>query len=143
MPLTKTIALPPGPNPFRKEYPSLALLLPFPAVWLWHSRKEVCALPSWKLLPALTAENIQTLFFFEFPNETLIPSHLSLRLHIGLKAFGNYLMELLFVGGQLHILNPKFAHRKYIQRWCNKKGDITCEIWQPGFLIFLELKTGL
>ncbi|XXG65631.1 hypothetical protein AAC387_Pa05g3284 [Persea americana] len=121
MPLTKTIALPPGPNPFRKEYPSLALLLPFPAVWLWHSRKEVCALPSWKLLPALTAENIQTLFFFEFPNETLIPSHLSLRLHIGLK----------------------FAHRKYIQRWCNKKGDITCEIWQPGFLIFLELKTGL
>ncbi|KAJ8641955.1 hypothetical protein MRB53_018649 [Persea americana] len=90
MPLTKTIALPPGPNPFRKEYPSLALLLPFLAVWLWHSRKEVCALPSWKLLPALTAENIQTLFFFEFPNETLIPSHLSLRLHIGLKAFGNY-----------------------------------------------------
>ncbi|RWR83857.1 hypothetical protein CKAN_01263100 [Cinnamomum micranthum f. kanehirae] len=22
----------------------------------------------------------------------------------------------------------KFAHRKCIQRWCNKKGDITCEI---------------
>nr|XP_029117405.1 uncharacterized protein LOC105034300 isoform X1 [Elaeis guineensis] len=31
----------------------------------------------------------------------------------------------------------KFAHRKCIQRWCNKKGDITCEIcnqvYSPGY----------
>ncbi|KAL3835096.1 hypothetical protein ACJIZ3_009832 [Penstemon smallii] len=28
----------------------------------------------------------------------------------------------------------KFAHRKCIQRWCNKKGDITCEICNRVFL---------
>ncbi|XP_043707258.1 uncharacterized protein LOC122656707 [Telopea speciosissima] len=31
----------------------------------------------------------------------------------------------------------KFAHRKCVQRWCNEKGDITCEIchqpYQPGY----------
>ncbi|XP_010672410.2 uncharacterized protein LOC104888989 isoform X1 [Beta vulgaris subsp. vulgaris] len=27
----------------------------------------------------------------------------------------------------------KFAHRKCIQRWCNKKGDITCEICNQVF----------
>ncbi|KAK8619437.1 hypothetical protein V6N13_133397 [Hibiscus sabdariffa] len=27
----------------------------------------------------------------------------------------------------------KFAHRKCIQRWCNKKGDITCEICKQDF----------
>ncbi|GKV36209.1 hypothetical protein SLEP1_g44364 [Rubroshorea leprosula] len=27
----------------------------------------------------------------------------------------------------------KFAHRKCIQRWCNKKGDITCEICKQVF----------
>lgn len=27
----------------------------------------------------------------------------------------------------------KFAHRKCIQRWCNKKGDITCEICKQIF----------
>ncbi|XP_016497980.1 uncharacterized protein LOC107816755 isoform X2 [Nicotiana tabacum] len=27
----------------------------------------------------------------------------------------------------------KFAHRKCIQRWCNKKGDITCEICNKVF----------
>ncbi|KAI3459831.1 hypothetical protein Pfo_016494 [Paulownia fortunei] len=27
----------------------------------------------------------------------------------------------------------KFAHRKCIQRWCNKKGDITCEICSQIF----------
>ncbi|XVF37581.1 hypothetical protein REPUB_Repub20aG0021700 [Reevesia pubescens] len=27
----------------------------------------------------------------------------------------------------------KFAHRKCIQRWCNKKGDITCEICKQEF----------
>ncbi|GLU04953.1 hypothetical protein SLE2022_220800 [Rubroshorea leprosula] len=27
----------------------------------------------------------------------------------------------------------KFAHRKCIQRWCNKKGDLTCEICQQVF----------
>uniref|UniRef100_A0A6N2M0B6 RING-CH-type domain-containing protein n=1 Tax=Salix viminalis TaxID=40686 RepID=A0A6N2M0B6_SALVM len=27
----------------------------------------------------------------------------------------------------------KFAHRKCIQRWCNKKGDITCEICNQIF----------
>lgn len=27
----------------------------------------------------------------------------------------------------------KFAHRKCIQRWCNKKGDITCEICNKIF----------
>lgn len=27
----------------------------------------------------------------------------------------------------------KFAHRKCIQRWCNKKGDITCEICNHVF----------
>ncbi|XP_044465750.1 uncharacterized protein LOC123195944 isoform X2 [Mangifera indica] len=27
----------------------------------------------------------------------------------------------------------KFAHRKCIQRWCNKKGDITCEICSQVF----------
>ncbi|KAH6834923.1 hypothetical protein C2S53_007295 [Perilla frutescens var. hirtella] len=27
----------------------------------------------------------------------------------------------------------KFAHRKCIQRWCNKKGDITCEICSQAF----------
>ncbi|XVE80917.1 hypothetical protein DITRI_Ditri15bG0019800 [Diplodiscus trichospermus] len=27
----------------------------------------------------------------------------------------------------------KFAHRKCIQRWCNKKGDITCEICRQVF----------
>ncbi|KAK8556410.1 hypothetical protein V6N12_002812 [Hibiscus sabdariffa] len=27
----------------------------------------------------------------------------------------------------------KFAHRKCIQRWCNKKGDITCEICKKDF----------
>ncbi|GLT43577.1 hypothetical protein SLA2020_175160 [Shorea laevis] len=32
----------------------------------------------------------------------------------------------------------KFAHRKCVQRWCNEKGDITCEIchqpYQPGYV---------
>ncbi|GFS41393.1 RING/FYVE/PHD zinc finger superfamily protein [Actinidia rufa] len=28
----------------------------------------------------------------------------------------------------------KFAHRKCIQRWCNKKGDITCEICNQVYL---------
>uniref|UniRef100_A0A7C8ZW94 RING-CH-type domain-containing protein n=1 Tax=Opuntia streptacantha TaxID=393608 RepID=A0A7C8ZW94_OPUST len=31
----------------------------------------------------------------------------------------------------------KYAHRKCVQRWCNEKGDITCEIchqpYQPGY----------
>ncbi|KAI7979182.1 hypothetical protein LOK49_Contig464G00001 [Camellia lanceoleosa] len=27
----------------------------------------------------------------------------------------------------------QFAHRKCIQRWCNKKGDITCEIWSQVY----------
>ncbi|XP_024018209.1 uncharacterized protein LOC21399026 [Morus notabilis] len=31
----------------------------------------------------------------------------------------------------------KFAHRKCVQRWCNEKGDVTCEIcnkpYQPGY----------
>ncbi|XP_065867403.1 uncharacterized protein [Euphorbia lathyris] len=27
----------------------------------------------------------------------------------------------------------KFAHRKCIQRWCNKKGDVTCEICNQVF----------
>ncbi|XVF50122.1 hypothetical protein PTKIN_Ptkin04bG0069900 [Pterospermum kingtungense] len=31
----------------------------------------------------------------------------------------------------------KFAHRKCVQRWCDEKGDITCEIchqpYQPGY----------
>lgn len=27
----------------------------------------------------------------------------------------------------------KFAHRKCIQKWCNKKGDITCEICNKVF----------
>ncbi|GMY15622.1 isoform 2 of probable e3 ubiquitin ligase sud1 [Fagus crenata] len=31
----------------------------------------------------------------------------------------------------------KFAHRKCVQRWCNEKGDITCEIchkpYEPGY----------
>ncbi|XP_057778036.1 uncharacterized protein LOC130997470 isoform X2 [Salvia miltiorrhiza] len=27
----------------------------------------------------------------------------------------------------------KFAHRKCVQRWCNKKGDITCEICNQVF----------
>nr|GMC59568.1 Protein involved in mRNA turnover and stability [Ipomoea batatas] len=27
----------------------------------------------------------------------------------------------------------QFAHRKCIQRWCNKKGDITCEICSQVF----------
>ncbi|KAF7133325.1 hypothetical protein RHSIM_Rhsim09G0010500 [Rhododendron simsii] len=33
----------------------------------------------------------------------------------------------------------KFAHRKCIQRWCNKKGDITCEIcyqvYSPNYIV--------
>ncbi|XP_028054073.1 E3 ubiquitin-protein ligase MARCH5-like [Camellia sinensis] len=33
----------------------------------------------------------------------------------------------------------KFAHRKCIQRWCNKKGDITCEIcsqvYSPNYIL--------
>ncbi|MBA0860059.1 hypothetical protein Goshw_013535 [Gossypium schwendimanii] len=33
----------------------------------------------------------------------------------------------------------KFAHRKCVQRWCNEKGDITCEIchqpYQPGYTV--------
>ncbi|XP_047317772.1 uncharacterized protein LOC124921190 isoform X2 [Impatiens glandulifera] len=33
----------------------------------------------------------------------------------------------------------KFAHRKCIQRWCNKKGDITCEIcnqvYTPNYIL--------
>ncbi|KAK1284332.1 hypothetical protein QJS10_CPB21g00641 [Acorus calamus] len=32
----------------------------------------------------------------------------------------------------------KFAHRKCVQRWCNEKGDITCEIchqpYKPGYI---------
>ncbi|XP_077213343.1 uncharacterized protein LOC143848318 [Tasmannia lanceolata] len=32
----------------------------------------------------------------------------------------------------------KFAHRKCVQRWCNEKGDITCEIchqaYSPGYI---------
>ncbi|EPS74335.1 hypothetical protein M569_00421, partial [Genlisea aurea] len=27
----------------------------------------------------------------------------------------------------------KFAHRKCVQRWCNKKGDKTCEICYQEF----------
>ncbi|XP_039038740.1 uncharacterized protein LOC120176368 isoform X2 [Hibiscus syriacus] len=27
----------------------------------------------------------------------------------------------------------QFVHRKCIQRWCNKKGDITCEICKQDF----------
>ncbi|KAH9777836.1 RING-CH-type domain-containing protein [Citrus sinensis] len=31
----------------------------------------------------------------------------------------------------------KYAHRKCVQRWCNEKGDVTCEIchqpYQPGY----------
>ncbi|OMP06414.1 Zinc finger, RING/FYVE/PHD-type [Corchorus olitorius] len=38
-------------------------------------------------------------------------------------------IDLSFVYG-----NPfMFAHRKCIQRWCNKKGDITCEICKQVF----------
>ncbi|KAK9036437.1 hypothetical protein V6N11_078438 [Hibiscus sabdariffa] len=33
----------------------------------------------------------------------------------------------------------KFAHRKCIQRWCDEKGDITCEIchqsYEPGYTV--------
>ncbi|KAL6840050.1 hypothetical protein ACP4OV_029860 [Aristida adscensionis] len=33
----------------------------------------------------------------------------------------------------------KFAHRKCIQRWCNKKGNITCEIcnqvYSPNYIV--------
>ncbi|KAE8727081.1 RING/FYVE/PHD zinc finger superfamily protein isoform 3 [Hibiscus syriacus] len=33
----------------------------------------------------------------------------------------------------------KFAHRKCIQRWCNEKGDIICEIchqsYEPGYIV--------
>ncbi|KAK7855783.1 putative e3 ubiquitin ligase sud1 [Quercus suber] len=29
----------------------------------------------------------------------------------------------------------KFAHRKCVQRWCNEKGDITCEICHQGWTI--------
>ncbi|XP_052175064.1 uncharacterized protein LOC127789969 [Diospyros lotus] len=33
----------------------------------------------------------------------------------------------------------KFAHRKCVQRWCNEKGDITCEIchqpYEPGYIV--------
>ncbi|KAL3506841.1 hypothetical protein ACH5RR_032223 [Cinchona calisaya] len=36
----------------------------------------------------------------------------------------------------------KFAHRKCIQRWCNKKGDITCEIcnqvFSPNYILPLK-----
>ncbi|XP_051126524.1 uncharacterized protein LOC127248288 isoform X2 [Andrographis paniculata] len=31
------------------------------------------------------------------------------------------------------ILMWEFAHRKCIQRWCNKKGDTTCEICNQVF----------
>ncbi|MFS7993555.1 putative E3 ubiquitin-protein ligase MARCH [Helianthus anomalus] len=32
-----------------------------------------------------------------------------------------------------------FSHRKCIQKWCNKKGDITCEISNQALLVTRDL----
>lgn len=36
----------------------------------------------------------------------------------------------------------QFAHRKCIQRWCNKKGDITCEICNQVGIFCADLYVG-
>ncbi|XP_051141837.1 uncharacterized protein LOC127258847 [Andrographis paniculata] len=40
----------------------------------------------------------------------------------------------------------KFAHRDCVQRWCNEKGNTTCEIclqrFEPGYVSALPKKTG-
>ncbi|KAH7550698.1 hypothetical protein JRO89_XS13G0250800 [Xanthoceras sorbifolium] len=45
--------------------------------------------------------------------------------------------EKFCLSSLLKVLFIQFAHRKCVQRWCNEKGDITCEIchkpYQPGY----------
>lgn len=49
---------------------------------------------------------------------------------INIKLFCFLIDTLLYAPFDLSccICNVQFAHRKCIQRWCNKKGNITCEI---------------
>ncbi|KAJ0038581.1 hypothetical protein Pint_22210 [Pistacia integerrima] len=35
----------------------------------------------------------------------------------------------------------KYAHRRCVQRWCNEKGDTTCEICQPAIQAWLHSST--
>ncbi|KAI8030032.1 Protein NRT1/ PTR FAMILY 5.10 [Camellia lanceoleosa] len=43
------------------------------------------------------------------------------------------LCSIVIYTERLFLLLQEFAHRKCIQRWCNKKGDITCEIWSQVY----------
>lgn len=37
------------------------------------------------------------------------------------------------------VVVEQYAHRRCVQRWCNEKGDTTCEICHQVLLLFLSL----